>query len=157
MTASASLLPGAEAAPAVPPAVGAEAELPAEPVATAVSYVDDSRLPTAEIALLIDPVWYEAKDLDLYPQPLAPVRPVYPPSAPDIAGDVTLLAQIDEFGTVQGLSVVRAEPVGYFEEAALRAFERARFEPAQREGRPVRSRILIKVRFAPEQKKASEG
>jgi len=35
------------------------------------------------------------------------------------------------------------------EEAALRAFQLADFAPAQREGRPVRSRIVIKVRFAP--------
>ncbi len=78
------------------------------------------------------------------------MQPVYPSSATDIAGDVTLLLQIDEFGAVQQLSVVTAEPAGYFEEAALRAFQLARFAPAQREGRPVRSRIVIKVRFAPQ-------
>ena len=94
--------------------------------------------------LLVDPAWYEAKDLDSYPQPLARVQPVYPSSATDISGDVTLLLQVDEFGAVHQLSVVAAEPGGYFEEAALLAFQLARFTPAQREGHPVRSRIVIR-------------
>jgi len=56
---------------------------------------------------------------------------------------------VDELGAVRELSVVTSEPPGYFEDAALRAFQQARFAPAQREGLPVRSRILVKVRFAP--------
>ncbi len=120
------------------------------PAAGTHARVDDSRLPSAEVPLLVDPAWYEAQDLDLYPRPLAPVQPAYPASAPAILGEVTLLLQIDEFGVPQQLSVVTAEPAGYFEEPALRAFQTARFTPAQREGRPVRSRIVVKVRFAPQ-------
>jgi protein TonB len=118
--------------------------------AAAQARIDDSRLPSTEVPLLVDPAWYEAKDLDLYPRPLVPVQPAYPASAPAMLGEVTLLLQIDEFGAVQQLSVVTADPAGYFEEPALLAFETARFEPAQREGRPVRSRIVVKVRFAPQ-------
>lgn len=135
-------------------AFGVARDVPAEPrpepVALAPARIDDSRLPSADVPLLVDPAWYEAKDLDLYPQPVTPVQPVYPSSVRDIAGDVTLLLQIDEFGAVQQLSVVTADPAGYFEEAALRALQLARFAPAQREGRPVRSRVVIKVRFAPQ-------
>jgi protein TonB len=135
------------------PAFGVVRDAQADPrperVAVVPARMDDSRLPSADVPLLVDPAWYEAKDLDLYPQPLAPVRPPHPASAADISGDVTLLLQIDEFGAVQQLSVLTAEPAGYFEEAALRAFEVVRFAPAQREGNPVRSRIVIKVRFAP--------
>jgi protein TonB len=127
----------------------APAEVGLERVAAALPRMDDSRLPSADVPLLVDPAWYEAKDLDSYPQPLAPVQPIYPSSATDISGDVTLLLQVDEFGAVRQLSVVTSEPAGYFEEAALRAFQLARFAPAQREGHPVRSRIVIKVRFAP--------
>jgi periplasmic protein TonB len=140
------------AEPAFSVAPDAPAEPRPEPVALAPARIDDSRLPSADVPLLVDPAWYEAKDLDLYPQPLVPVQPVYPSSATDIGGDVTLLLQIDEFGAVQQLSVVTAEPAGYFEEAALHALQLARFAPAQREGRPVRSRIVIKVRFAPQPK-----
>jgi protein TonB len=101
------------------------------------------------VPVLVDPTWYTAKDLDLYPHPLAPVHPAHPAPIPDITGEVTLLLLIDEFGVVQELSVVTAEPAGYFEEPALHAFKTARFAPAQRDGRPVRSRIVVKVRFAP--------
>jgi periplasmic protein TonB len=125
------------------------AEAGLEPVAAVTPRMDDSRLPSADVPLLIDPAWYEAKDLDSYPHPLVPVQPMYPSSVTDISGDVTLLLQVDEFGVVRELSVVTAEPAGYFEEAALRAFQLARFSPAQREGHAVRSRIVIKVRFAP--------
>lgn len=140
-------LPAAE--PAFAALDDASAESRVERVALVPARPDDSHLPSADVPLLVDPAWYEAKDLDLYPRPLAPVQPVYPSSASDVAGDVTLLLQIDELGTVKEVSVVTAEPAGYFEEGALRAFQAARFEPAQREGRPVRSRIVIKVRFAP--------
>jgi protein TonB len=92
--------------------------------------LDESRLPSADVPLLVDVAWYDAKDLDLYPHPLAPVRPAYPTSAPDVSGEVTLLLLIDEAGAVHQLSVVAAEPSGYFEEPALRAFQAARFAPA---------------------------
>jgi len=122
---------------------------PAPQLATVSARLDDSRLPRTDVPLLIDPVWYEARDLDLYPRPLTPVQPEYPPSAPGIVGEVTLLLQVDEFGLVNESSVVTAKPAGYFEEPALQAFQAARFAPAQREGHPVRSRIVVKVRFAP--------
>ncbi len=134
----------------------APAEAGPEQIAAAPARIDDSRLPSADLPLLVDPAWYEAKDLDSYPQPLGPVLPVYPASAADISGHVSLLLQVDEFGAVQQVSVVTGEPAGYFEEAALRAFRLARFKPAQREGRPVRSRIVIKVRFAPQTKDGDE-
>jgi len=136
--------------PAAKPALAAVGD-PSLPARAAATYarLDDRHLPATELPLLVDPAWYEAKDLDLYPRPLAPVQPEYPASAPAILGEVTLLLQIDEFGAVHQLSVVTAEPAGYFEEPALQAFQAARFAPAQREGRPVRSRIVVKVRFAP--------
>jgi protein TonB len=42
-----------------------------------------------------------------------------------------------------------AAPEGIFEQAALQAVGRAAFYPAQKDGRAVRSRILIKVEFNP--------
>ncbi|HTO42571.1 MAG TPA: energy transducer TonB [Burkholderiales bacterium] len=124
---------------------------PESPPAQAVASVrDDSRAPTLEVPVLVDSTWYTAKDLDLYPQALAPVDPPYPASVSDVTGEVTVLLAIDEFGVVQDSSVVTAQPPGYFEESTLRAFKMARFAPAQRDGRPVRSRIVVKVRFAPQ-------
>jgi protein TonB len=124
---------------------------PPEPMpAAAVAAVrDESRAPAVEVPTLVDPTWYTAKDLDLYPEALAPVDPPYPASVSDVTGEVTVLLAIDEYGAVQDFSVVTAQPPGYFEESALSAFRTARFTPAQRDGRPVRSRIVVKVRFVP--------
>jgi protein TonB len=111
----------------------------------------DSALPSVAMPLLADPTWYSAQQLDVYPRALGPVQPVYPePAAREgIRGEVTLLLMVDERGAVEEVSVVRALPEGYFEAAAVAAFRTARFEPAQKDGRRVRSRILVRVAFDP--------
>jgi protein TonB len=98
-----------------------------------------------------DPVQYPAKDLDIYPQPLRPITPVYPRAAREaqLAGFVTLMVSIDETGRVVGTSVTDAAPDGVFEQVAQQALAVAAFYPAQKEGRTVRSRILVKVEFDP--------
>ena len=98
-----------------------------------------------------DTVHYPAKDLDIYPQASKRIAPAYPGSARDaqIAGSVTLLVMIDEAGRVEGTSVVDAVPDGVFEQAAQQALASAAFYPAQKDGRTVRSRILVKVEFDP--------
>lgn len=109
-------------------------------------------LPKVEMPMLADPTWYPAKQLDVYPQLLAPARPHYPEAAAreHLAGVVTLLLMVDENGLVRDAGVAQADPPGYFEEEALAAFREARFAPAARDGRPVRSRILVRVTFTPE-------
>ena len=101
--------------------------------------------------LLSDPTWYTAEQLDVYPRALGTVRPVYPDqaAAQGIGGDVTLLLMVDERGTVEEMSVVQAAPEGHFEGAAVAAFRTMRFEPARKDGRSVRSRILVRVSFDP--------
>jgi periplasmic protein TonB len=114
------------------------------------AHIDESLLPRADVPLLVDPVWYAAKDLDVYPRPVVPVESIYPETAVDVAGEVSLLLKIDEFGAVREITVVKADPAGYFEDAAARAFKAASFSPAQRDGHPVRSQVVVKMRFAPE-------
>ena len=123
---------------------------PEPEIQSAPARVDESLLPRAEVPLLVDPVWYAASDLDAYPRALVPVESRYPESAVDVSGEVSLLLKIDEFGAVQEITVVKAEPAGYFEDSAVRAFTTARFSPAQRDGRPVRSQVVVKMRFAPQ-------
>jgi protein TonB len=102
--------------------------------------------------LLQDPAWYLPREIDVYPRPAVPVRPVYPARALDegVGGRVTLLLLVDENGLVHEVSVVEAEPEGYFEESSVAAYQAARFEPARKDGRRVRSRILVRVLFDPE-------
>lgn len=100
---------------------------------------------------IADPVHYPAKDLDIFPQALTRITPIYPQAARDaqVAGSVTLVVLIDEAGRVVGTSVTDAAPDGVFEQAAQQAVESAVFYPAQKDGRTVRSRIVIKIEFDP--------
>ncbi len=99
-----------------------------------------------------DLIHYAAKDLDIYPQLRGALNPDYPESAfaHKIAGTVTLLVLVDEAGRVTETAVVDAVPEGLFDDSAQQALSRAAFIPAQRDGRIVRSRILVSVNFDPE-------
>ena len=140
----------------IPPAQPQIASLP-EPIETPVPAAqtppDQDRSPEPEVstASLPDPVHYAAGELDVYPQPLNRVEPVYPQTAlaGEIGGSVTLLLLIDEYGRVTDVSVIDASPQDGFEESALRALAAAAYSPAQKNGRAVRSRILVKVNYDP--------
>jgi periplasmic protein TonB len=79
------------------------------------------------------------------------ITPDYPQAAREsqVAGSVTLLVLIDEGGRVVSTSVTDAAPDGVFEQAAQQALANPAFYPVQKDGRMVRSRILIKVEFDP--------
>lgn len=109
----------------------------------------ESPLPGIEVPLIRDPTWYPARQLDVFPTPLAEIRFLYPPPALQerVSGAVTLLLLIDELGLVNEIGVVEATPAGYFEDAAREGFRTARFAPGMREGRAVRSRVMVQVKF----------
>ncbi|MGC4093445.1 MAG: TonB family protein [Polyangiaceae bacterium] len=72
----------------------------------------------------------------------------YPPEAQAAALEaaVVLALEIDEQGQVTGVNVV--EPAGHgFDEAAQAAAAKFRFKPAERGGKPVKSRILYRYSF----------
>ncbi|HEX4985464.1 MAG TPA: energy transducer TonB [Burkholderiales bacterium] len=95
--------------------------------------------------------YYAAADVDVYPRAQAPIVPAYPQAARDarVSGAVTLRVSIDETGRVEDASVEDAEPAGVFDRAAQEAVTAASFSPAQKDGRRVRSRMLIRVEFDP--------
>jgi protein TonB len=111
----------------------------------------DSALPDIEMVALADPTWYQPDQLDVYPRILSALQAAYPTHAKEerIGGEVTMLVSIDERGTVQDVSVAQAAPAGYFEAAAIAALRSARFDPARKDGRSVRSRLLVRVAFDP--------
>ena len=138
--------------PAAPP----ESPLVAVPASNGVEAVERreaSALPKADLPFPVDLQWYEARDLDTYPRALSSLDAPYPTSAQTdaVRGTVTLLLSIDETGSVRDASVVSAEPSGYFETAALASVREARFAPAEKDARPVRSKIIVKLRFAPQE------
>lgn len=102
-----------------------------------------------EVPLIRDPVYYPVRQLDVYPQPVAMIQPKCPETAiaQKINGRVQLLVLIDEFGIVNEASIAEAQPAGVFDEAAIQAFRIARFIPAQKQGNPVKSRVLLRVNF----------
>lgn len=103
-----------------------------------------------EVPFMRDPTYYPAKQLDVYPRPLTQIKLDYPASAvaAKVDGRVVVLLMIDEFGAVNEASVVESQPDGFFEDAALEVLRAARFTPAQKQGRPVKSRVLLQVNYS---------
>jgi len=140
-------LPAKESAEKAVPEAAETTAAVAPPDITAPSR--SSPLPALDIPLAEDPTYYPGKLVDVHPAALQPIVPVYPDavSIAGVEGAVTVLLFIDEFGTVRDVSVVEATPPGYFEESALTAFRSARFTAAIKDGRAVKSRVLIRVSY----------
>lgn len=98
-----------------------------------------------------DPTYYPARELDVYPALRMPLRFENPERAgrDRIGGKVLVALLLDETGAVDDVSVVTAEPPGYFEDAARAVLAAARFSPARKDGRAVKSRVLISVEYDP--------
>ncbi len=94
--------------------------------------------------------WPRCEQAGLTP-PVAIERaaPAYPPAVREIGieGAVELAMTILRDGHVGWVRVVRAEPPGYFESAAITGVRAWRFEPARRDGEPVECRLQTRVRF----------
>lgn len=81
--------------------------------------------------------------------PLVRINPDYPPRAQarGIEGWVLIEFTITAAGTVRDARVVNASPKGYFEEAALKAIGRWRYNPKVQEGVAV-ERVGVRVRLS---------
>ncbi|MCR9160746.1 MAG: energy transducer TonB [Nannocystaceae bacterium] len=82
-------------------------------------------------------------------RPKSRPRPTYPRLAQrqGVEGFVTLRLRIGADGRVDEAVVVKAEPPGVFDEAALRAARRYRFTPARRGDEAVASTLQQTIRF----------
>jgi len=76
-------------------------------------------------------------------------EPDYPQKAREAntSGFVDLLYTVRADGTTGDITVVSAEPAGFFEDAAMTAVRKWRYEPVVREGRAVDQRVRIRIRF----------
>jgi protein TonB len=95
--------------------------------------------------------YYTSRELDVRAEPLNDPPLVYPQLAYQkrTRGKVTLQIFINERGGIDQLLVVRAEPQGVFEEAALSATGALQFSAAMKNGRHVKSQKTIEVNFDP--------
>ena len=95
-----------------------------------------------------DLVFHSVSELDVFPTLLHGVLPDLPKGAA-VQGAVTLLLRINEFGKVTDTDVLDAQPEGLFEDAVTQAYRGAAFSAAQIDGRPVRSRVVLRVDVIP--------
>jgi protein TonB len=92
--------------------------------------------------------YYSAHELDVYPALRGPLKLEYPErTARAISGRALVMLALSEAGLVDEVSIVKSEPEGYVEDAVRGALGLARFFPAQKNGRAVKSRILVTVEF----------
>lgn len=103
----------------------------------------------APIGIGLDDNWYLARQVDTHARALGPINPDYPEDARrrEIEGTLKLMLRIDALGRVRDVEVVEAEHPGVFDEAAIEAFRNARFQPAMKDGRPVRYQAYVRVVF----------
>jgi len=122
-------------------APSAEAAAPAPPAAAAPS--GDAPLTIGGFAA------YGEDAVDQPPSVTAQVAPEYPQRARrmNIEGRVDIRLVVDEAGKPQACAVQKAEPAGYFEEAALAAARKTRFLPGKLRGRPVNTLVHISFVF----------
>ncbi|OFZ88026.1 MAG: hypothetical protein A3F74_23785 [Betaproteobacteria bacterium RIFCSPLOWO2_12_FULL_62_58] len=121
-----------------------------EPPAASPGAIAGAALPSAFVLpSTADRTYYPARELDVYPAPRAPLSFEYPERAAreQVGGSVRIMLLLDEAGAVDSVSVVAAEPPGYFEDSVRGVFAATRFFPARKDGRAVKSRVLINVEF----------
>jgi TonB family protein len=88
--------------------------------------------------MFVAPVAQEAQFRELIPMRF--ITPDYPRFAEEqgLEGYVVVSFTVSETGTVSDISVIESQPVGVFDEQALIAAQRLRFEPRLVEDLPVR-------------------
>ena len=101
------------------------------------------------VALAPAPDYLLGSQLDPSPKPIGEIEPRYPESANLQEGSVVIRLLINERGVVDSAAVIRADPEGLFEQAALDAFGAAVFSPGRVLGVPVKSQMTVEVHFAP--------
>lgn len=149
-TSSAPVEPGPAPVPVPAPAPAAmpgERKTGTESASPSTGPVAAPSLPS--LPLGVDTTWYLARQVDVFPKSIGHIQPVYPEEArrQNLAGTLKLMLKIDDLGRVREAEVVEATPPGVFDAAALEAFRNARFQPAMRDGRPVRYQAYIRVDF----------
>jgi TonB family protein len=109
----------------------------------------DSKTPPVPAALPVPVIPPYEKDppLDARVEPLLMVRPEYPDVARQagVDGTVTVGAYVLADGSVADVRVVKS--IAMLDAAAMAAVRRSRFEPPQRNGRPVPAWVTVPVVF----------
>jgi protein TonB len=102
----------------------------------------------SDIGGLAGPGFLSLKDLDNVPRARLQTGPAYPPEARrlGLSGEVLVEFTVNESGLVVAPRAVRSTD-RMFEESALRAVAKWRFEPGLRDGRAVSFRMAVPIVF----------
>lgn len=140
-----SPVPAETVAPA--PQAAAPAPVAPQPAPASATLGSASPAPDLTMTSSVDLTYYSARELDVQPHALRRIEPDYPPDADreGVSGRVQLQLKLEADGRVSDIKVVSAIPPGLFEDSAKKAFQDAHFSPAQKNGQPVRARVLIEV------------
>jgi len=115
--------------------------VPAATIPDAVQPLAQPQIPDATV--------YAARDLDSYPRPVVPLnidRLVdRSPGIPLVVLRLELI--IDEQGTVNHAAILQSEPPGYADERLIGLLAAARFVPAYKDQRAVKSRVVLSINF----------
>lgn len=95
------------------------------------------------------PYYFRAQELDSRLTVFEPsVKLAYPEGvAENLDGRVVLRLLVTEQGAIADALVVESEPAGIFEQSAATAFRNARFFPGIKDGKPVKSQMVVEVRY----------
>ena len=87
--------------------------------------------------------------MDVSAKAVGKILPEYPEAARqrNQEGTLKLMLRIDDLGRVREVAVVESDLPGVFDQAALDAFRQAHFQPAMKDGHPVRYQAYIRVTF----------
>jgi TonB family protein len=108
----------------------------------------------AALAEAPDLTYYGARQLDVFPALSSKLELGAVAAA---RGRALLLVLIDATGAVNDVSLVEASPAAVAEDDMKRALTATRFTPAYRNGRAVRSRMLIEVSYGAEERGNRDG
>lgn len=139
-----ALVPTAGPLPAVVPG-----KPRAAPTATGIS-LESKAAATLTLPQTPDPTYYSARDLDTYPRPAVPLE--LDRFAADAGTSIKLILLIDEGGSVNEIKLVEPASQGPLQEAVRGVLAAARFIPGSKDGRAVKSRVLLDVIFRPERR-----
>ena len=112
-------------------------------------YIDFREVVHQQMIATTRDIAYNPGEVDQPPRYLRTVPPQYPYLAKrdGVEGKVLLRFVVDLEGMVRDAEVVKAEPAGVFEEAALKAIERYRFRPAVKDGKTVMCNAAMTIAF----------
>lgn len=103
----------------------------------------------AAMAAPMEVAVFEIAEIDQAPRPLLMPQPIYPHSARmrRLSGEVELEFVVTAAGMAEHIQVLSAQPAGIFDDAAIQAVQRWRFQPGVRSGADVSVRVRQKLTF----------